>query len=679
MPKPFLQYKPYPHQLPVERIRQVRERLRRYIKVQYYDLDTAPRSPFGDLFVTPAAIQETATEMAVENILHDLNLENLMRGDIRDPVMAQQMLKFLGVEENPEQPAYALVQIIFSEPVPLYSDGPWVFRSGGSWESRSVYQGTQGTIAVLPAALNKPAGFYYEQIGMGSFQITVPVVTTEIGRPPNAYLTCPQLEGIPHLTSIQLLTLPFRVAMGTSIPDRLRRAKLRAQAPGFDTVGSLESYIRSAYPAVTHIFMATPESKELTRRGNSLLGIPRPSVDVYVRNDKGLQYREDRVLMRYNEQDSVWTAGYRPVTGMALFDHHSVATTNTFSTTSPAVQVISKSGDPQLLPSQVAGSVTEHFSLQVRGLANAVVSPQSAQSVDVVSDNTTYRVDFSGSYYGDPFSTEAQRSLEMEATHFNMLKVAGINRFVVYFKVRDTVTGESGNIGLTATTEDTSTPRNLALSARTAKALGPEQEALYRKFFNGLDITIYRIDGDGPQETVTSTITGVKVTVVVKARSCWMRLGYWYDPAVYMLNAKKAELSFTGLTDMLVKPFYVSAVTRLQIEGSYTSTTPPDATAIKDRLVRYINHTQHPDQLHISEIHRLLHGFGVSRITGCAPTIVHHSSAADTFYSNGVSTPAGRTISYELEDIPSMAGHSLRNHMYFITPDAIHLQLKRAS
>lgn len=73
-------YYPALADIPAASIRAARERIVNYLQAAHPELDTRPNTPFGDLYITPAAEDMAAKEVAWGRVLSDLDLQNVADG-----------------------------------------------------------------------------------------------------------------------------------------------------------------------------------------------------------------------------------------------------------------------------------------------------------------------------------------------------------------------------------------------------------------------------------------------------------------------------------------------------------------------------------------------------------------------------------------------------------------------
>ena len=75
----------------------MRKVLDTYLAAWYPSLDTRPGSVFGDLHLTPLAMLMASTDIAVENVLSDLDPTQLASGIVFDNTFARNYLMNFGI------------------------------------------------------------------------------------------------------------------------------------------------------------------------------------------------------------------------------------------------------------------------------------------------------------------------------------------------------------------------------------------------------------------------------------------------------------------------------------------------------------------------------------------------------------------------------------------------------
>ena len=108
-------YTDFNTEIDVGLLQDVESRLRMVLKKRWPELDTAPGSVFGDLFITPASRVVALIEQSTSCILSDLNLENALNGVVCDCDFIQTFLKGLGVTSLTDVNTTGMVRIHFTK------------------------------------------------------------------------------------------------------------------------------------------------------------------------------------------------------------------------------------------------------------------------------------------------------------------------------------------------------------------------------------------------------------------------------------------------------------------------------------------------------------------------------------------------------------------------------------
>lgn len=108
-------YFPSYTELDSARVLEMREAVGTLVRSVYPDVDTAPNSPFGDLFVSPAAPGLAAAEVAFNRLLSDLDPENVENGTAYNCDFLRQFYLNLGIQDEESQRSYGILRLVFSD------------------------------------------------------------------------------------------------------------------------------------------------------------------------------------------------------------------------------------------------------------------------------------------------------------------------------------------------------------------------------------------------------------------------------------------------------------------------------------------------------------------------------------------------------------------------------------
>lgn len=123
-------YYPKDGELDPERVRAMRSLLSLRIRNAVPGTDTAPNSPFGDTYVTPAAVREAGLEVAFNRFLSDLDPENAAAGVVYNCDFVEAFLQTYGIYDPSTQSSYGILRLQFADREPRTLDRSTTFRLG---------------------------------------------------------------------------------------------------------------------------------------------------------------------------------------------------------------------------------------------------------------------------------------------------------------------------------------------------------------------------------------------------------------------------------------------------------------------------------------------------------------------------------------------------------------------
>lgn len=108
-------YFPAYSELDPVRVQEMRAAASTLIRSVYPEVDTSPNSPFGDLFVSPAAPGLAGSEVAFNRLMSDLDPENVEQGTAYNCDFLRQFYLNLGIQDEESQRSYGILRLVFTD------------------------------------------------------------------------------------------------------------------------------------------------------------------------------------------------------------------------------------------------------------------------------------------------------------------------------------------------------------------------------------------------------------------------------------------------------------------------------------------------------------------------------------------------------------------------------------
>lgn len=148
-------YFPKDSELRKDRVQAMRVAASHLVRSVASEVDTAPNSPFGDLFISPAAPEMASFEEAFNRVLSDMDPENLEGGTVYNCEWTQQFLLNFGIQDETEQRSYGVIRLVFNSNVLRELDRSTEFQVGsGVYRPFAPYAGPIRLVGGHSAMLN---------------------------------------------------------------------------------------------------------------------------------------------------------------------------------------------------------------------------------------------------------------------------------------------------------------------------------------------------------------------------------------------------------------------------------------------------------------------------------------------------------------------------------------------
>ena len=282
-------------------------RIRQVLYNSWPELDTSPSSPFGNLFVAPAARIMALTEQASDCMLSDFNLNNALNGLVCDCDFVENVLKGLGVNSLSEVNTTGMVRLVFN------ADQQYTFDQGELLLFNNQYifnfvGGNNSTITILPTtatqATDKANNIYklsvdslntvaVDYFGAGRFYVDIPVygpATADVVAGSNAAVD--ENFGNPiggnnlvdtYIIEVSLLQDVTPLKLPTTLDELIKLTRQIQPSTNITTRANSISYIVNNFPAVYGASSVLAGDAEMKRNVHPLYRFDMPSVDLYAK------------------------------------------------------------------------------------------------------------------------------------------------------------------------------------------------------------------------------------------------------------------------------------------------------------------------------------------------------------------------------------------------------------
>lgn len=288
--------------IPAETLRLTRQRLYTYLRKAHPDLDMRPNTPFGDLWLTPAAEGLAALEVAMSRFMSDLDLEQVAKGTIWNCDFVEAYLKNFAIVPLTSAPATGIVRLVFNKDQDYELDaGLQISFTNGtsSLFTFRLYEAGPVLIRAVGAPLDDRANqFRLVQLSPTRFAVDLAVEGT---------MTAPVLTGAAGATSAPVECLESLTAVvdfdngvpEDSLPRQAERARIAFPTASLTTrTGAINLLLRQ-FPDLQAVSPVMAGDAEAARDAFNVLGISSGGMDLYVRSKHGRQQVSQQVRLNF--------------------------------------------------------------------------------------------------------------------------------------------------------------------------------------------------------------------------------------------------------------------------------------------------------------------------------------------------------------------------------------------
>ena len=283
-------YMPAYAELEPDSVRDTRERLERYIRVSFPDLDINPNTVVGDLIITPQAFTVSAIESGMDRFMSDLNLGNVADGIIFNCDFVEKYLGNFAAYRTRNMQASGVLRLEFNANEDYYLDRRIRFSLDN--EIFSMYLPYPGEFHICQVGKTREQnenGVTLKDTGSGTYFADIPVVgntgDVEITADTKGLIST---DEFPTLMSIHSLD-DFNPGTDTvTLPELAKRTRDTIYAASLNTRQSAIRYVYELCPFVEGAYAIKNGDREMIRDYRNPYG----SKGGYVR-DRAMDERYD--------------------------------------------------------------------------------------------------------------------------------------------------------------------------------------------------------------------------------------------------------------------------------------------------------------------------------------------------------------------------------------------------
>jgi hypothetical protein len=634
-----------PAALPTERILEARTRLQLVLQGWFPELDSAPNTPLGDLIITPDAVLLAQIETGLGQLLSDLDLREVERGNIKNEDFVRAYLQNLGLNADTATPATGVMRLLFKANRSYAIDPGAVFTFNGSEFRINAAEGDPVLIhPVGTPAVRRPL----TPVGVGEYVVHLPVSGTAGAAVANGTLASHTL------THAELLSISAAGDFdpGTpveSLPDLARRARRTFASSTLTSRSGALSFLTRRWPRLIGASTVLSGDREMLRSGNNPLGVAGGTMDIYIRSQLRYAFAEATLPLTYDSESRAWVGALTLPAVPAFFalDQGVFQATN-FLNNRGRNRVYSRSLNAWTDNLGVAYSNQEQLGIAIDTETPNDFSPAVNSEVTALLSNGT-RLEMAGEYRGSVFTRQTERNLTLRLS--NLAELDGV--LMLQANVHDELSGETGTVYFAP--NDIDQPKTGVLVQTGTD---------YVRLFNGLSLTLQPQGGHFDP----SALLGLVFQMSFKGKTARFTVNYLYDPMQIQVESVVQNPDNRPLgVDVWVKSFAICHVTAFTVNYQIRAGSTLDQAAAQADIFDYVNGLAYPGVYEESEIGRILIRHGADHLLGVNKKGLFYPSLANVFVgADGVETAIPRLATTTLLPPVSDAGVGARNITYLL-------------
>ena len=320
-------YMPSTAEMDPATVRDTRNRLEKFVRIAFPDLDLNPNTVLGDLIITPQAYTLAAIETGMDRFMSDLNLGNVADNIIFNCDFVEKYLGNFAAYKTEYLQGSGVVRLVFNDNKEYVLDRHVKFSFNDA--VFSIYLPYPGRFVIYPtgaSARDNENGTTLRDTGSGTYFADIPVVgNSGVAVVPAGSQGLISINTLSELVSIVALT-DFDSGEATfSLPQLAQRTRSTIYAASMNTRNSAARYVEVLCPFTEGVSAIKNGDRELLRDYRNSTGMASGYVDLYVRS-KSYDFTEEQVVKLYYNSSKDSFEGSFPYTGQ-IYHYESVTNT----------------------------------------------------------------------------------------------------------------------------------------------------------------------------------------------------------------------------------------------------------------------------------------------------------------------------------------------------------------
>lgn len=292
-------YYPGASEIKSDRIQEMRSAVSTLVRSLTPDVDTAPNSPFGDLAVSPAAVELAAEEEAFNRFLSDLDPTNVENGVAWNCDFLRQFFLNFGIHDDSQQRSYGVLRLFFDSETEREIDRSTEFKVGdGIYRPFAPFA---GPLHLLPYSQESEAGTnhrHYHRFSSDSWVVDI-LVTGNAGQVAVTAGTSVSIDRVIEGLSGATALVDFQGGVAPpQLQELARRIRSNFHTSTPTTRGGATNMIHQQFPEITLTGCTISGDFEQRRDVINPLQAATGRIDLLVRSEVLLQ---DTVSVRLKQ------------------------------------------------------------------------------------------------------------------------------------------------------------------------------------------------------------------------------------------------------------------------------------------------------------------------------------------------------------------------------------------
>lgn len=286
-------YLPAPAELTAEEILAARATLTAWLAAAQPELDTAPNTPFGDLFLTPAARMAAAENVAAKRLLGDHNLQNIAAGGAFNCDNATAFVNNFHPSQSENLYSRGYVRLVFSTDAHREIDSGTALRfpvTNGVTAALSsdvfyflLYDTGALTIRASGSARRENENCYIlKQLGDEEYSVDVPVYGVASSAVP-AGTAAEFDQAIAGLVRGSAIGVFIAAGEAQTLKTLASRASVQIYASSLNNRFGGMAFLQREFPDLVDMGITLGGDVEMRRDSVNAIGVREAAMDVWVR------------------------------------------------------------------------------------------------------------------------------------------------------------------------------------------------------------------------------------------------------------------------------------------------------------------------------------------------------------------------------------------------------------